>query len=301
MSDKNKYEYDCATPINNVEGAASSRPPSAGLEMIEDDNNGPMQPSDIEALVDETKIQKPEYISDDDVPIFSYEEEDVADVIAKKQQVRGPEEIHDDEGPINNLQIEKSSKINSVDHAKVSRKISQTISDVAENQNSPPDVTNTSECDDEDDKDSQVGNEVSTYPNGVNPVVETVVGQHQEQNNEYAAIIPEAFLVSDEEREDQQPVIISGYAEALVPWWKQTRTKLLVGTFIVCIAVLSITLGVTLSSDDTTEVVKIQTQTVLASSPPSSSFTPSAVPSYVPTAIPSMSHVPSPLPTHSFE
>ena len=170
--------------------------------------------------------------------------------------------------------------------------------------NNPPDVapTNNESDDDDDDKDSQDGNEVSANPVAVSPDV-AVADQQQQEQNEYAAIIPEAFLVSDEEREDQQPVIISGYAEALVPWWKQTRTKILLGTFVVCVAVLSVTLGVILSSnDDTTtakEVVKIQT--VIASSPPSSSFIPSAAPSHIPTTGPSISHAPTPFPTTLFD
>ena len=120
---------------------------------------------------------------------------------------------------------------------------------------------------------------------------------NQEQT-EYAAIIPEAFLVVqnssvDDSKErvaaavEQQPIIVSGYAEPLLPWWKQTRTRVLLGLFILCVTVMAIILGVR----------KPQTIIIDATSAPSISLVPSVSPSDIPSYAPSISSAPSPLPT----
>jgi len=117
----------------------------------------------------------------------------------------------------------------------------------------------------------------------------------QEQQGKFAAIIPEAFLV--EEDDHDQRIVISGHAEPLIPWWKETRLKLLIG--LIVIVVLSIILGLTLSSYNTKTVTDVQVviQSVIASDSPSVTLQPSSSPSNFPSNEPSSSSVPSPFPT----
>ena len=54
-----------------------------------------------------------------------------------------------------------------------------------------------------------------------------------------------AYIV---EEESEQDVVIATQLEPILPWWKQRRTKLLLGAVFVVVAVLAIALGVSLSS-----------------------------------------------------
>ena len=125
--------------------------------------------------------------------------------------------------------------------------------------------------------------------------------QQQEQNEEYAAIIPEAFLVESqhdndkEEHEQHEPIIISGYATPLeeqevVPWYKQTFVRVLIGLFILIVTGLSI--GFALRPPPETITVTINTTSV-----PSVSTYPSYSPSSMPSMVPSTSSMPTLVPT----
>jgi len=238
---------------------------------------------------------------------------DISDVIVvKKQQGRRLEEMQDDGGPptlgrLGSLPLEQST----VDKTASSNENKDDNSDVAaakewrkffgdsssHHSNSESIVSET--------ENNILNSEVSRDNQSVNQVVTICQKQaldvdqttDQEQQGKFAAIIPEAFLV--EESEHDQPIVISGHAQPLIliPWWKETRLKLLIG--LIMIAVLSIILGLTLSSYNTKTVTDVQVviQSVIASDSPSVSLQPSSSPSNVPSMEPSSSSVPSPFPT----
>mmetsp|Transcript_38637 Transcript_38637/g.65996 ORF Transcript_38637/g.65996 Transcript_38637/m.65996 type:complete len:466 (+) Transcript_38637:106-1503(+) len=118
-------------------------------------------------------------------------------------------------------------------------------------------------------------NIVASYEISTNP------GMDQEEENEPISIL-EAYPVPDHIAE----------AEPLLPWWKQTRTKILFFVVLVCVAVAAVTLGVYLSSDAGTDII-VRTRVIFASSAPSISIMPSLSPSKNPTMSPSSSAVPT--------
>ena len=109
---------------------------------------------------------------------------------------------------------------------------------------------------------------------------------YQEQG-EYAAIIPEAFLVEPEEdpKEVVEPIIVSGEAELILPWYKQPRTYIFIGLFVIVVLGLGIGLGLK------------EPNIVDRTSEPSVSLQPSISPSEVPSYAPTISSAPSPVPT----
>ena len=116
--------------------------------------------------------------------------------------------------------------------------------------------------------------------------LEQNVPVYQEQG-EYAAIIPEAFLVEPEEdpKEVVEPIIISGEAELILPWYKQLRTYIFIGLFVIVVLGLGIGLGLK------------EPNIVDRTSEPSVSLQPSISPSEVPSYAPTISSAPSPVPT----
>ena len=59
----------------------------------------------------------------------------------------------------------------------------------------------------------------------------------------------EAYIV---EEESDQEIVIATQLEPTLPWWKQRRTKLLLGTVLVVFAAMAIALGVSISSSSST-------------------------------------------------
>jgi len=116
--------------------------------------------------------------------------------------------------------------------------------------------------------------------------LEQNVPVYQEQG-EYAAIIPEAFLVEPEEesKEVVEPIIVSGEAELILPWYKQPRTYIFIGLFVIVVLGLGIGLGLK------------EPNIVDRTSEPSVSLQPSISPSGVPSYVPTISSAPSPVPT----
>ena len=120
--------------------------------------------------------------------------------------------------------------------------------------------------------------------------LEQNVPVYQEQG-EYAAIIPEAFLVEPEEQKEIEPIIISGEAELISPWYKQIRTYIFIGLFVIVVLGLGIGLGL---RPNKVVVAPIPTSTPSVSSQPSSSPSEELEePSYSP----SISSAPSPVPS----
>jgi len=238
---------------------------------------------------------------------------DISDVIVvKKQQGRRLEEMQDDGGPptlgrLGSLPLEQST----VDKTASSNENKDDNSDVADAKEWRKFIGDSSSH-----RSSNIESISETENNilnsGVsrdNPPVDQAVTvcqeqaldvdqtADQEQQGKFAAIIPEAFLV--EEDDHDQRIVISGHAEPLIliPWWKETRLKVLIGLIVV--AVLSIILGLTLSSYNTKTVTDVQVviQSVIASESPSVSLQPSSSPSNIPSMEPSSSSWPSPFPT----
>jgi len=117
--------------------------------------------------------------------------------------------------------------------------------------------------------------------------LEQNVPVYQEQG-EYAAIIPEAFLVEPQEEEPKEvvePIIISGEAELILPWYKQIRTYIFIALFVIVVLGLGIGLGLK------------EPNIVDRTSEPSVSLQPSISPSEVPSYEPTISSAPSPVPT----
>jgi len=127
--------------------------------------------------------------------------------------------------------------------------------------------------------------------------MEQNVPVYQEQG-EYAAIIPEAFLVEpqeDEPKEVVEPIIVSGEAIPLLPWYRQPRTYIFIGLFVVVVLGLGIGLG--LRPD---KVVNPEVVVALPTFTPSVSLQPSSSPSEepeVPSYAPTISSAPSPIPS----
>lgn len=106
------------------------------------------------------------------------------------------------------------------------------------------------------------------------------------EQGEYAAIIPEAFLVEpQEEPKEVEPIIVSGEAELILPWYKQLRTYIFIGLFVIVVLGLGIGLGLK------------PPNVVDRTSEPSVSLQPSISPSEVPSYEPTISSAPSPVPT----
>jgi len=105
--------------------------------------------------------------------------------------------------------------------------------------------------------------------------------------NESIPRIPEAFLVEDEDND----VIISGYAEIIPPWWKQKLTRIFFAIICLVVAAAAVAVGVSISSDKSvTNLVTV----AQASTAPSVSIKPTNEPI---TASPSSSFSPSYSPT----
>jgi len=84
----------------------------------------------------------------------------------------------------------------------------------------------------------------------------------------------EAYLVEDIEEEDVEVYI----ATPTLPWWKQRRTKILLGVVLAIVATLSIVLGIELSKDDgqVTVVNNVTNMIVNVTDSPSISLAPSS-------------------------
>jgi len=125
--------------------------------------------------------------------------------------------------------------------------------------------------------------------------LEQNVPVYQEQG-EYAAIIPEAFLVEPEEPKEIEPIIVSGEAIPLLPWYKQTRTYIFIGVFVIVVLGLGIGLGLRPNKDVSPEIIFAPIPTPN----PSVSLQPSSLPSEEPeepSYSPSISSAPSPVPS----
>jgi len=226
---------------------------------------------------------------------------DISDVIVVKKQQGRLEEIHDDDerpstlGRLSSLPLEQSTvdnipsaNENTDDGAAVAKEWRKFFGDSSSHRRS------NSESISETENNILNSEAVVICQEQTLDVDQTI---DQEQLGKFAAIIPEAFLV--EESEHDQPIVISGHAQPLIliPWWKETRLKVLIGLIVV--AVLSIILGLTLSSYNTKTVTDVQVviQSVIASESPSVSLQPSSSPSNIPSMEPSSSSWPSPSPT----
>ena len=87
-----------------------------------------------------------------------------------------------------------------------------------------------------------------------------------EQDGDGNVIVPEAYLVTSSHHGSD--MIIDGYAEPLLPWWKQRRTKLLFS--VICILVITAAVAIGVATRDGLVVVE--------SLAPSISFVPTAAP-----------------------
>ena len=81
--------------------------------------------------------------------------------------------------------------------------------------------------------------------------------------------IPEAFLVEDVEEE----VFI---ATPTLPWWKQRRTKILIGVVSILLGAMAIALGVSLSQSNNPEPVSSNSTILFVTPPPTISIAPSS-------------------------
>ena len=85
----------------------------------------------------------------------------------------------------------------------------------------------------------------------------------------------EAYLVEDLEEEEVEVYM----ATPTLPWWKQRRTKILLGVVLVIVSTLAIVLGIELSKDDSTvNMIVNSTNAPTVSVAPSSSMAPSSSP-----------------------
>ena len=85
----------------------------------------------------------------------------------------------------------------------------------------------------------------------------------------------EAYLVEDSSDSDEEEVVIydATPVEPTVPWWKQRRTKILLGVVLVIVSTLAIVLGIELSKDD--QVTLVTNVIVNVTDAPSVSLVPS--------------------------
>ena len=194
---------------------------------------------------------------------------DISDVIVVKKQQGRLEEIQDHEGPptlgrLGSLPSEQStvdktpsSNENKDDNSVVAvgKEWRKFFGDSSSHHSNSESISET-----ENNIDSEVSRDNPSVDQAVTICQEQALDVDQtvdqEQQGKFAAIIPEAFLV--EESEHDQPIVISGHAQPLIiiPWWKETRLKVLIG--LIVIVVLSIILGLTLSSYNTKTVTDVQ-------------------------------------------
>ena len=94
--------------------------------------------------------------------------------------------------------------------------------------------------------DNQIVTEISTVEEGLG---NTADGGITAVEDDTAIHIPEAFLVEDG-YDDNGEVYI---ATPTLPWWKQKRTRILIGLVIVLVGALAIALGISLSQSNIPE------------------------------------------------
>jgi len=90
--------------------------------------------------------------------------------------------------------------------------------------------------------DNQIAAEVSTFEEGPGNIEDGGIAVVED---DIAIHIPEAFLVEEDRYDDDGEVYI---ATPTLPWWKQKRTRILIGVVLAIVGALAIALGVSLSS-----------------------------------------------------
>ena len=310
---------------NNTKDTTKPPPKSSGLDIMKDDINDMPTSDMMEAISYAAEPQQQtgrvEIFDDDDhgddpAPFNSANFEDDQDIIAKREARSPAQNLNSEEGYADDTIARKNQKQPAIVSLSAAAEDEESIyvpnREDIEGDNIQGDTNNGDgmnnrrglrEFEARRALNDSGDNEVDTGSPSVNQAVAICQEQaldvdqtiDQEPQGKFAAIIPEAFLV--EEAEYDQPIVISGHAEPLIPWWKETGLKVLISLIVV--AVLSITLGLTLSSYNTKTVTDVQVviQSVIASDSPSTSYEPSSTPSNVPSMEPSSSSGPSPFPT----
>jgi len=106
-------------------------------------------------------------------------------------------------------------------------------------------------------------------------------------------VIPHAYLV-DEVYDYDDNIVVAGYAEPLLPWWKQRRTRGMFALIVLVLLTAAIVIGILVSRGGNADTVGATIFLTLTSAP-SQSNSPSL--SLTPSGAPSVSVAPSSVPT----
>jgi hypothetical protein len=97
--------------------------------------------------------------------------------------------------------------------------------------------------------------------------------------NSSVQVIPHAYLVDEEE--DDENIVVAGYAEPLLPWWKQGQARWMFAGIFLALLMAAIAIGILISRGGNTEVGATVFLTLTNS--PTQSNAPSGTPTSVPT------------------
>jgi len=266
---------DASDPPAATTAAVAAAATSAQLEIIDDDSDLPLPIGMIEKKLDAAEGKSDQgqatrlrYMTNDLIPptpsnVAVLEEEDGVAMIEKKKQAVASDD--------DSIMVPPSEEMEGDRGTTVRR-----VWNVGANRNNRLHHGPVDEEEEENNMDSTVP---SNY------------------TGTRSSIVTEAYLVEDLDEE----VIIATRLEPPLPWWKHLRAKLLFGAMFVLLVILSISFGVSLSSNtvDTFQPSQSsapsQIPSVRPSIQPSQSSHPSIRPSIstVPSGIPSMSLKPS--------